>query len=144
MSVLLGTHCPYSRAVNTARGHTSVILDTREHGPSRSAGAIVTDVVNYFLAGRVSNMTPVYTAREHGWCAPALCRTGAVETRALVPISHHRVLYFRGIFEAPLLVYRPTANARPVTSAPRSIRLTVGHCVKTLLLLRVRCCCRCR
>jgi len=40
---LAGTHYLCSLAVNTG-----VILDTREHGPSRSAGAIVNDVIIIF------------------------------------------------------------------------------------------------
>jgi len=42
------THYPCSQAVTpvfTAR----VILDTREHGPSRSAGAILNDVIIKFI-----------------------------------------------------------------------------------------------
>jgi len=37
-------------SVHTSRAHgnTGVILDTREHGPSRSAGAIVSDVIIIF------------------------------------------------------------------------------------------------
>jgi len=45
-------HGPCSRAVNTG-----VILDTGEHGPSRSAGAIVNNVIIiFYLHGRVSKM----------------------------------------------------------------------------------------
>ena len=47
--------------------NTGVILYIREHGPSRSAGAIVDDIIIIFLlAGRVSEMTSVFTDREHG------------------------------------------------------------------------------
>jgi len=37
---MAGTHYPCSGAVNTG-----VVLDTREHGSSRSAGAIANDVI---------------------------------------------------------------------------------------------------
>jgi len=43
MELMAGTHYPCSQAVNTG-----VILDTREHGPSRSAGAIVNGVTTIF------------------------------------------------------------------------------------------------
>ena len=49
---------------------TGVILDTREHGPSRSAGAIVNEVT----------IITFYLDREHGWCAPALSDDTAVQT----------------------------------------------------------------
>jgi len=68
--VLHGTHYPCSPPVNTG-----VVLDTREHGPSRRA-VIVNDVIIFYLKNawdstdyncspwtRVSKMTPVFTGR---------------------------------------------------------------------------------
>jgi len=68
-----GTHNPCSRAMFTGREHgpygpwtRASFLDTRAHGPSRSAGAIVNDIIiNFVLAGQVSKMTPVFTGRVH-------------------------------------------------------------------------------
>jgi len=67
MPLMLGTHYPCSQAVFTGREHglwklpvnTGFILDTRDHGPSRSADAIVNDVIII----STYRMTP---GREHG------------------------------------------------------------------------------
>ena len=61
-----GTHYPCSRAV-----FTGVILDTRQHGPSRSADAIVNGVTTiFYLQDECPKRHPcsraVFTAREHG------------------------------------------------------------------------------
>jgi len=73
-TLMLGTHYPCSWAVFTGREHgpwtRASFLDTREHGPLRSAGAIVNGVIVIFLlAGRMSKMTPVFTGREW-WTRP--------------------------------------------------------------------------
>jgi len=68
---MLGTYYPCSRAVFAGREHGCHFgLDTREHRPSRSAGAIVNDVIIIFY---LSKMSPVFTPhgpwtrpREHG------------------------------------------------------------------------------
>jgi len=75
---MAGTHYPCLRAVFTGREHGrwswSVILDTRGHGPSRSASAIVNDVIVnfYFHDGCVQNDTRVH-GREHGPWTRVVC-----------------------------------------------------------------------
>ena len=65
-------HGPWVRRVNTG-----VILDTCEHGQSRSAGAIFNDViVIFYLQDGCPKWHPcsraVFTGREHEQCVPIL------------------------------------------------------------------------
>jgi len=77
---MLGTHYPCLRAVFTASFWThsrpwtrESFLDTREHGPSRSAGAVVNDVVYFYLQDGCPKWHRCSGAVkcEHVKCAPA-------------------------------------------------------------------------
>ena len=78
----------YALSMSTGREHehdpwflirpvnTGLILNTREQGPSRSAGALVNDVIIIsYLQDGCPKWHPcsrvVFTAREHGYCVPA-------------------------------------------------------------------------
>ena len=62
IDIAIGLDASYTRvSKNDSRIHgpclwavnTGVVLETREHGPSRSVRAIVNDVVFFLLAGRL-------------------------------------------------------------------------------------------
>ena len=127
-------HGPRRRPVNRAS-----FLDTHEHGPSRSPGAVVNGVIVIFqyVAGRVSKMTPVFT----GPCLRPV-NTGSVQ----VLVESSTYAYVRFVCRIDVHSKESTGLMEKVTQSAPSHQFCqpfgIGHhhhseaCVVRLLLTR--------